>query len=107
MKTGTIYKITNTITKKVYIGKTIRDIQMRFKEHIKLAKQNANYKLSKSIRKHGTTVFIIEVVVQNVPDFLLNAFERFWINYYNSYSKGYNETKGGDGTLGVKPWNTN
>ena len=40
MKTGTIYKIENTLNGNVYIGKTIHVIELRLKQHIRDAFNN-------------------------------------------------------------------
>lgn len=37
---GYIYKITNSINKKIYIGKTVRTVLVRFKEHLDRADEN-------------------------------------------------------------------
>lgn len=62
-----IYKITNLINNKIYIGKA-KDIQKRFERHI-----NASFKetdpgyenpIHRAIRKYGTSNFIIEQIDQ-------------------------------------------
>lgn len=105
MKTGTIYKIVNNINNKVYIGQTTRTINIRFKEHIKAAYTKHNFKLSKAIRKYNEENFKIEIIVSNVPILFIDSFEKYWINYYNSYKIGYNETLGGYGASGRSSWN--
>ena len=47
---GYIYKITNLINNKIYIGQTIRDVQIRWKEHLR-SKDEAP--IHKAIRKYG------------------------------------------------------
>lgn len=59
---GTIYKITNTKTNKIYIGKTVKSIDQRLAEHIAFAESGANTKLARSIRKYGKEAFIIESI---------------------------------------------
>ena len=92
---GYIYKITNTINNKVNIGKTIFSIEERWKRH-----QNNYKKLStkfyNAIKKYGIENFSIEELEECSND-LLNEREQFWIKSYNSYEKGYNSTRGGDG----------
>ena len=95
-----IYKITNTINNKIYIGqvynKTIYD---RFARHIKEASATHPILLDRAIYKYGSENFIIEQIDEatSLPE--LNEKEIYWIKYYNSSNKniGYNLTPGGDG----------
>lgn len=59
-----IYKITNTINNKLYIGKTINTIEKRFAEHIKQSKipQAKKRPLYNAINKYGIENFTIEIV---------------------------------------------
>lgn len=101
-----IYKITNLINGKIYIGKT-SDINKRWQKHIEIAKLKSprlyQY-LHKSINKYGVENFIIEII----EDFLdeQNAFEKekFWITQLNTKDQniGMNLTDGGEGTSGLK-----
>lgn len=93
---GFIYKITNTVNNKVYIGQTTGSIMHRFKQHEKAAKNNCNYKFHRAIRKYGIENFKVEQV-EECDDSALDEKEMYWVKYYSSYSKGYNSTKGGKG----------
>ena len=91
-----IYKITNDINEKIYIGKTEFDIQKRFKEHCKDAYRDRNKKrpLYAAMKKYGIEHFYIELIEETeTPE----EREKYWIEYYNSYHNGYNATLGGDG----------
>ena len=90
-----IYKITNDINNKIYIGKTNFSIEKRFQEHIHDSKQYyENRPLYKAMNKYGIEHFHIEQIEEtNTPE----DREIYWINYYDSYHNGYNATKGGDG----------
>lgn len=109
MKTGTIYKIENTLNGNVYIGKTIHTIEIRLKQHIRDAFNNNKKRsvLGRAIRKYGKDKFTIQVIVEKVPKLFLNSFERYWIYYHNSFKgkNGYNSTEGGDGPTGLASWN--
>lgn len=94
---GIIYKITNKINNKIYIGKTSRDLNTRWKEHLREAKNINNIKLYNAIRKYGEENFICEIVEDNIPSNILNNKESYYITLYNSKNNGYNETNGGDG----------
>lgn len=93
---GYIYKITNNINEKIYIGQTSYSLDKRFKEHCKDAFRNQNEKrpLYSAMRKYGIENFHIELI-EETDD--LNEREKYWIAFYEGYSQGYNATKGGDG----------
>ena len=95
---GYIYKITNRINDKVYIGKTLQSIHVRFKEHCKDAFRNRNEKrpLYAAMRKYGIENFEIKLIEEVSID-KLSEREIYWIEHFNSYYNGYNATKGGDG----------
>lgn len=99
---GYIYKITNDINDKVYIGQTIHTINSRFKNHIKEAQNPRKDKkrntlhcpLYLAMRKYGTNHFFVEQIEQCGNE-QLDEKERYWIAYFNSYRNGYNATIGG------------
>ena len=100
---GFIYKITNTINGKVYIGQTIRDINCRWSEHLRHAYNQNDHEyethLYRSMRKYGKENFSIQQIEKcNIED--LDEREIFWIDFYRSYDEnyGYNMTLGGSGT---------
>lgn len=94
---GYIYKITNLLNNKIYIGKTSRTIEERFQEHLKLSVRSTHY-LHRSIKKHGVDSFRIELLEEISDVLLLNEREIFWIDQLNSLApNGYNCTKGGNG----------
>lgn len=91
-----IYKITNNINDKCYIGQS-RDIKKRWVSH-KNAPFNPNlkeynYPLYQAIRKYGLENFSFEVLEECQVE-SLNEKEDFWIKKYNSIdsSYGYNQT---------------
>lgn len=96
-----IYKITNIISNKCYIGKSV-EIHERWKRHISNSKPieegGENYAINKAIRKYGANNFTFEIL-EKVPIDLLDEREKYWIQYFNSYYNGYNETLGGDGVI--------
>ena len=92
-----IYKITNKINNKIYIGQTTKTINLRWQRHCTDALSNrTNTKFAKAIRKYGKDNFIVEKIdtAQNKEE--LNQKEIYWINYYNTFYNGYNQTKGGN-----------
>ena len=96
-----IYKIINKINNKVYIGKTGRNIDVRWREHCSKASQGINTYLYNAIRKYGENNFIIEEIDKTENSNEINLLEQKWITFYDSSNKnkGYNLTKGGDGNL--------
>ena len=100
---GFIYKITNKLNNKVYIGQTIQKPIERFYQHCakKCDKYILNMVIHKAIFKYGKDNFTFEVI-EEVPKQQLNEREKYWIKYYNSYTDGYNSTKGGQ--KGNKPF---
>lgn len=97
MKCG-IYKITNLINGKVYIGCS-KDIEHRWIAHksesILEHNPQYNYSIHKAFRKYGIDNFSFEII-ELVPESELFEKEKYWIAFYDSYNKGYNETLGGD-----------
>lgn len=95
---GYIYLITNKINGKRYVGKTETTVEARWKRHLSIAKNpNAQkYAIHQAILKYGAESFIIKEI-EKVPTTKLSQREQYWIQYYNSYKRGYNETLGGDG----------
>lgn len=93
---GFIYKITNNVNGKVYIGQTIQTIKERFYQHCstKCSDSVLNMAIHRAIKKYGKSNFTIEVI-EEVDKDSLNDREKFWIEYYNSYNNGYNSTRGG------------
>lgn len=92
---GVIYKWTNKINGKSYIGQTI-DEEGRKKGHI-----NGRYKcyFHDAIKKYGVENFNYEVI-ERIEESKLSEREIYWIEYYNTYNNGYNLTLGGEGTRG-------
>ena len=117
-----IYKITNLVNGKCYIGQTVTTFNERYNFagkgiervlaylEMREAKSNAyskklyyNDHLLKAIRKYGTNNFTVEIIdkAQDIDE--LNEKEMYWIKYYKAYEKGYNQCKGGNGNHGYIP----
>ena len=97
---GIIYKYTNLINGKVYIGQTIQELKERHSKHVSVAfgKETGhgyNYLIHKAFRKYGIDNFTLEII-DKVDNALLNEKEREYIALYNSYERGYNMTPGGE-----------
>ena len=95
-----IYKITNDINDKIYVGKTTSSIEERFKQHLIDARKSRQEKrpLYNAINLYGAEHFSIELI-EECDISLENEREQYWIGYYRGYEDGYNATKGGDGKI--------
>lgn len=95
---GYIYKITNKINGKSYVGKTTRTVQERWEEHLREYRRERceNRPLYRAIRKYGADEFTVETL-EEVDLEILSERETYWIEYFHTYSNGYNATVGGDG----------
>ena len=93
---GYIYKIENDINSKVYIGATNNDPYERFAQHCReLRKDRCKHRsLYKAMREYGVEHFKVTIIEQTDD---LNVRETYWINQYNSFAEGYNDTYGGLG----------
>lgn len=93
-----IYKIENKLNGKIYIGKTLKTVQERWKEHCHDFKRERCEKrpLYSAMNKYGIENFFIEEIEQCEAN-ILSEREKYWIEYYNSFKYGYNATTGGDG----------
>jgi group I intron endonuclease len=115
---GKIYRITNTITKKVYIGQTKSDLRKRWWMHIAAANANSQCYIHRAMRKYGIENFVIEQVDFAKFRSELNIKEDEWVVRENSMApNGYNLIAGGrahgisdetrqklrDANLGKKP----
>lgn len=94
-----IYKITNNINGKIYIGKTNFTIEKRWKEHCNDYQKETLQKrpLYSAMKKYGIENFSIEEVEQLESPQQAEEREKYWIEYYGSFKNGYNATIGGDG----------
>jgi len=94
-----IYKITNLITTKVYIGQTIYSLAKRWSGHC--SKHSKCSHIAHSIQKYGKENFTVEEIDRALSKEELNEKELYWINFYNSRNPefGYNLLEGGDSKL--------
>lgn len=88
-----IYKITNIVNNKIYIGQSKNDVSKRFARHIQDAlSERLDTHFARAIRKYGRDNFIIEVIDEAEEQNELNQKENYWIHYYDTLKNGYNET---------------
>lgn len=93
----TIYKITNKLNNKVYIGKTI-NFKRRIDKHKRLLnnKKHHNRHLQNAWNTLGESNFTFEEIAKAKTLEELNTLEVSFISKYNSLNEGYNMTSGGD-----------
>jgi group I intron endonuclease len=106
---GIIYRATNVINGKCYIGQTAGSLNDRKNTHIRYAyRKNSMCIFHRALRKYGIQNFIWEILCECESKPILNVIETFKIIVNNSHwtENGYNMTWGGDGVpFGNKPWN--
>lgn len=90
-----IYKITNTINNKSYIGQSI-NIEQRWQRH---KKATDNFAIHQAFRKYGLDSFTFEII-EECDQKYLDEREIYWIQYYNSLANGYNMIPGGSNGAG-------
>lgn len=96
-----IYKITNLVNGKVYIGQTITTIQKRFLKHC----SSTDTLISRAIHKYGVEKFKVEQIDQAETREELDDKERYWIKLYNSQlPNGYNLEGGGTRNKEISPF---
>lgn len=92
---GCVYKITNTINNKCYIGVTKHTFRKRY--NCRDDWWNAtrvNRHLKNAVNKYGPEFFIVEIL-ETCEKEKLEVREKYYIEFYNSYENGYNLTSGG------------
>lgn len=102
-----IYKITNLINGKIYVGQSI-DIYDRWYQHKYKAFHETelayNSAIHAAFRKYGLESFKFEIIEQCDQE-MLDAREQFWIKKLNSLTpNGYNILQGGQSNRMAKIW---
>jgi len=88
-----IYKITNMINNKSYIGQTKTTLQKRWSKHCYTSfTSKKNIKFHNAIKKYGTECWNLEILEETNE---LNEREIYWISHYDTFNSGYNSTIGG------------
>ena len=93
-----IYKITNKINGKVYIGKTKYTVEHRWKRHCYDAfskYEHTKMKLQEAIIEYGAINFTVEQIDVASTKNEADEKEMYWIAYYDAIENGYNTSPGG------------
>lgn len=102
---GYIYKITNLVNNKAYVGQTRQSIEIRWDAHVYAAfreNDDNRYYLHRAINKYGLDKFKFEII-EEVPNTKLDEREIYWIAQFHTYrydelgNESYNLTRGGKG----------
>lgn len=95
-----VYKVTNKVNGKIYIGFTGRSADERWKGHHQT--RNPKYPLQKAVKKYGKENFSREVIFTSDDRDEAFSMETFYIKKFKTNERkfGYNLTEGGEGMLG-------
>ena len=97
--TGIIYRATNKTNNKMYIGQTIKTLNLRKSEHFSGC-QRTNNKFARALKKYKYKDWKWEILVENVPVDQLDLLERSYIWGLSTFEFGYNSTLGGNSIRG-------
>ncbi len=91
---GLIYKITNSLNGKMYIGQTIRSAELRFKQHVMdaLNPKRRHFAIHRAIQKYGAAAFKVEILLHASSKEALDHWEQYFIGKNNAFYEGYNLT---------------
>lgn len=101
VKISGIYSIINTVNGKYYIGKS-NNIYRRWYDE-KLGLKNGtfhNVHIQRAWNLYGADAFKFGIIEECEEDMLAER-EKFWISYFDCYDNGYNQTLGGEGSVGA------
>lgn len=94
-----IYYIKNKLNGKMYIGQTIKTLEIRLKGHIQCVRSGYNRKLYNAIRKYGWENFEYGILCKCSSLEELNRMETDYIIKYDTFKNGYNMGLGGDNNV--------
>lgn len=97
MKEGSIYLIRCEITEQLYVGRTVKKIERRFKDHVKYALKHpeVSFKLASALRKYGAENFVVSELEKCAREMLPER-EQFWVAKLDTFENGLNSTPGGE-----------
>ena len=91
-----VYKATNSVNGKSYIGQTILNLEDRIKDHIKRSRV-PTYKFHIALNEFGREKFTWKILKSCSNKDELTRYEQHYIDKYNSaYPNGYNVAPAGD-----------
>lgn len=90
-----IYSITNKITGQMYIGQTVRSLDLRIAEHHKNMIAKLDFKLYHAMNQYGWDNFVFATIDHADTQEELDALEIYYIGKYDTINSGYNMALGG------------
>lgn len=96
-----IYRITNIQTQQAYVGQA-KDIRERYRDHVKAGlgiDTPGQNKLYTNMLKYGVDNFTFELL-EECPATELDAKEKYWIEFYDTYNNGLNSNRGNSNKKG-------
>lgn len=102
-----LYKVTNKINQKIYFGITSKSLNERKRTHLNSVNKGKTTHFANALRCYGIQNFIWEEILYTQDYEIIKQSEINFIKIYNSNDKsiGYNMTIGGEGVIGLPPWN--
>lgn len=98
---GIIYKVTNSINKKVYIGQTTQTLHKRRIRHESGSRRKKpTIHFHRALKKHLLENFQWGILECCDDKEQLDQMEYHYIRQFNTYKKGYNSSLGGEGSCG-------
>lgn len=96
-----VYKLTNSINGKSYIGITSRTLDARWFEHLERTRQGKrpSNRLYAALAKYGPKAFRREVIARAASEDEVRRLETYYITKFDTYRNGYNCNLGGVGFL--------
>ena len=102
-----IYKITNMMNGKVYVGQT-KQHKFSVRKHVHLfdlrRKKHGNRHLQFAFNKYGEEAFVFEIIKKIQNEENVTLYEQFFVNLYQSdnHKYGYNVRPAVDSNFGIK-----
>lgn len=98
-----IYKFTNVKNNKSYIGKWTKKIdKLNIRYDKEIRDINCKRPIINALRKYGIDNFKFEIIKECLDKNELKQLEIFFVDFFNTFSNGYNATRGGDDGPGSK-----
>lgn len=93
-----IYKVTNKINGKMYVGCTTKTLKARKRGHVSESRGRCCHAIHKAIKYYGENNFDWEVIDKALTQQEMFDKETYYIQFYDTYKNGYNSTLGADNT---------
>lgn len=95
-----LYKVTNVVNNKSYIGQTVQPVNRRWSSHVQCARSGKDLYFYHAIRKYGADRFTVETIDVATDKPQADELERKYIIQFNTVHRdhGYNMTYGGHGS---------